>query len=108
MIPNTIGKYDDLLPYLEELGFVKYVDTNHIIKYKYDTEKIVIKLNYDLLSYGYADELYISTVYNRINKTYLNDHKGIFGYLNVIDYLNIEFKEYFRKKKIEKLLNDTK
>jgi hypothetical protein len=107
MIPNNIKKFNDIVPYLKELGFVKYVDTNHMIKYKYDSNIKVIKLNYDLLAGTYADEIMISTIYNRLTDTYENNHKGIFGYDNIINYLNSEFIEFYRRKKIKKLLNDT-
>ncbi len=108
MIPNSINQFDDLVPYLEELGFIKYVEIHQIIKYKYDTDKKIIKLNYELklIPLSYKDDIFISTVYNRLNNTYLNDHNRIYGYLAVINCLNDEFKEYFRKKKIKKLLND--
>jgi hypothetical protein len=105
MIPSNIDTEEDLEPYLRELGFRAKKEYSALEDISVSDNVMLYFSNNKSIGIYYfepkeGDIILVS------DKQYQNEK--CIGYKNVINFLNEDFKEYYRKEKITRLLNDTK
>lgn len=110
MIPSSIKEKKILIPYLMLLGFIESFDE----KYKLTIYTKTTNNQYVIIFYNLGEDDYIySNLYTKVIEDGIEEFKysesnNLYGFIDIIQFLNTEFNHELRKIKINKILTENK